>query len=205
MESTNLSIYVIADSEQYGRVLLERVEQALEYGAKVVQLRARYETGKLYQLGKTLRYLTRQYKAQYFVNDRFDIALATDADGLHLKSQSLPAEIVKKYWKAPKVLGKSVHNVEEGIQAAKEGYDYLILGPIFSTPSKDDIIEPLGVDVIRQLKKGTDVPLLAIGGVNKDNAKSALEAGANGIAAIRAYLDDDAEENIKFIKNLLSK
>jgi len=205
MELLNLSIYVIADSEQYGKVFLEKVEQALEYGANVVQLRARYETGKLFQLGKTLRYLTRQYKVQYFVNDRLDIALATEADGLHLKAQSLPVEIVRKYWKAPRILGKSVHNVEDGIRFAKDGYDYLILGPIFSTPSKDDIIEPLGVEALKQLKEEVSVPVLAIGGVNKDNAKSVIEAGADGIAAIRAYLSEEAEENIKFIKNALKK
>ena len=156
----------------------------------MVQVREKgMPSGDLYQLAKKLRFVTRG-KALLIINDRVDIALAVDADGVHLPSHSLPIGVAKKL-KEEWLIGKSVHNVEEAVAAEEEGADYLVLGTIYGTASHPDR-EGSGPELIAKVKARVQTPVYAIGGINASNAREVMNAGAHGIAVIRSIL---ASEN----------
>ena len=134
-----------------------------------------------------LRGLTRAHGATLLVNDRIDVALAADADGVHLPAASFPVATARALVGSAKLIGRSTHSPDEARRAATEGADYAILGPIFATPSKEQYGPPLGEAALAATKP--TCPLLAIGGITPDNAASVRAAGATGAAVIRAILD----------------
>lgn len=165
---------------------LERtVAAALAGGVQLVQLRDRsLPAGELYALALRLRRLTADAGALLIVNDRVDVALAAEADGAHLGERSLPVAVARRLL-GERLLGRSVHDVEAAVEAERDGADYLILGTIF--PSESHPGAPAaGPGLIRKVKVHVKTPVLAIGGINADNAAQAIAAGADGVAVIRA-------------------
>ena len=153
----------------------------------MVQLREKsLSTGDLYRLAVTLRRVTLG-KAILTINDRTDVALAVDADGVHLPSDSLPACVVKKVGGGRLLVGRSVHSVEEAVVAESDGVDYLILGTIYGTASHPGR-PPSGPGLIEAVKARVRTHLYAIGGINASNAGEAMRAGADGVAVIRSIL-----------------
>ena len=128
------------------------------------------------------------------VNDRVDIALAVEADGVHLGWQSLPFGVVRKLLGFEKLIGVSTHNRQEALQALEYGADYITFGPIFDTPSKAGLLKPVGVEEIQKLKNEIDLPIVAVGGINGKNVESVLMGGADGIAVISSIMQADNPE-----------
>jgi thiamine-phosphate pyrophosphorylase len=181
--------YFIADpSVLSGTSLLKTVTDAMDGGARLIQYRDKNSARKtLYENAKRLRTLTSQRSATLIINDHIDIALAVEADGVHLGQSDLPL------WAARKILGNrlvgiSTHTLAEAIEAEQEGADYIGFGPVFATRTKADAKIPVGVEAITQIKKRVQIPLYAIGGVTYESLPSILAAGADGVAAISAVL-----------------
>jgi len=195
----DFNLYLITDRHQTGgRPLLTVVEEALQAGIKAVQLREKDLSAKeLFELAQNLRRLTRQYHARFFINDRVDIAIAVEADGVHLGQKSFSTKDVKRIF--PKaIIGVSTHSLDEAKKAEAGEADFITIGPIFYTPSKASYGEPLGVEVIKQVRKEIHTPVFAIGGIKEDNARGVIDAGADGIAVISAVMRaEDVEEAVR--------
>jgi thiamine-phosphate pyrophosphorylase len=138
--------------------------------------------------------LTREYGAKLIINDRVDIALAVGADGVHLGQKSLPANAARKVTGDNFLIGVSTHGIDEALQAEHDGADFITLGPIYNTPSKLRYGDPIGVDILRQVKSEVSIPVLAIGGIKTDSVNEVLDAGADGVAVISGIL---AAEDIR--------
>jgi len=123
------------------------------------------------------------------VNDRVDVALATGADGVHLAGHSMPVQVVRRFVSSAFLIGVSCHSLEEAMAAESGGADYLVLGPVFETPSKLGYGPPLGLEKLRNVTSRIRIPVLALGGITVDRVRPCLEAGASGIAGIRIFQD----------------
>ena len=152
-----------------------------------------------------MRKITREAKIPFIVNDRLDICLAVDADGVHVGQSDLPASVVRKIMGPDKILGVSVVTVEEAIRAEKDGADYLGVGPVFEARgTKPDTGEPLGVDCIARIRRHCRLPIVAIGGINAENALMVREAGADAAAVISAIVSaDDISQAARRLKHIL--
>lgn len=191
----NLFFTLITDRNQCKRPLLKTIESALKGGVKTVQLREKgLATRDLYSLACELRKITSDFKANFIVNDRVDIALAVEADGVHLGWQSLPFPVVRRLVGSERLIGVSTHNRQEALQAQSGGADYVTFGPVFDTPSKAGLLNPTGVEEIQRLKKEIHIPIVALGGINERNVEAVLDEGTDGIAVISSIMQSDDPE-----------
>jgi len=183
-------VYLVTDRAQTnGRPLLDVVTAALRGGVGAVQLRERgLETRALLELAIALRQATRAAGAALLINDRIDVALACDADGVHLPGHSFAVADARALLGPRRLIGVSTHHPDEVAAAAAAGADFAVFGPIFATPSKAAYGAPQGLDALVRARRAAALPLFAIGGVNADNAAAARGAGADGVAVIRAVL-----------------
>ena len=200
-------LYLITDRKVLSShfSLLSSVEEALKGGVKAVQLREKdLGTRELLDMAYKMREITNKYKTKLFINDRVDIALSVEADGVHLGQNSIPPHAVRKIAKDKFMIGVSAHSIEEAKQAEEGGADFITLGPVYKTPSKLKYGQPLGVDIIRKAKDEISIPVFAIGGIKKDRIKEVLDAGADGIALISGILGakDIKEKTGEFLRLL---
>ena len=169
--------------------LVDIISQSIDGGVETVQLREKdMSTAELYNLASEIREITKDKGANLIINDRVDIALAVDADGVHLGWQSLNIEIVRRMIGRDKLIGFSAHNLQEAEKAENCGADYITISPIFDTAYKDYFIKPLGTEEIGKIREQIDIPVIALGGINENNVSSVLENGADGIAVMSAIL-----------------
>jgi thiamine-phosphate diphosphorylase len=200
-------LYVITDEKvSRGRSHLQVAEAAIRGGADVLQLRDKEaSSGRFYRVALQLRVLTRDAKVPFIVNDRLDIALATDADGVHVGQADLPASVVRNIMGPGKILGVSVVTVEEAVLAEKDGADYLGVGPVFEARgTKQDAGEPVGLERIARIRRHSRLPIVAIGGIDAENARQVREAGADGAAVISAIVSaDDIAQAARRLKRIL--
>ncbi|MBA7622807.1 Thiamine-phosphate synthase [subsurface metagenome] len=184
----NLELYVIIDRKMIkGKSSIRVAREAIEGGATAIQLREKdMESRDLCSLALSLKKLTKEKRILFIVDDRVDIAKACDADGVHLGSEDLPVKIALMLLGKKKVIGATVRDLSQALKAQREGADYLSLGPIFLTRTKKNLPPPRGLKAITQIKKKTRIPLIAIGGINRDNVASAIRAGADGAAVVSA-------------------
>jgi len=167
-----------------GRSLEDAVRAALAGGVQAVQLREKdLSAGDLLPLAERLRQLTREAGARLLINDRIDIALAVEADGVHLGGHSIPAAVARRLLGPQRLIGVSTHHLDE-IVAATDA-DFVTFGPVFPTPSKARFGPPQGLDRL-QRACATGLPVFALGGINGTNAAAVLAAGAHGLALISA-------------------
>ena len=200
-------LYLITDRKVLSShfSLLSSVEEALKGGVKAVQLREKdLGTRELLDMAYKMREITNKYKTKLFINDRVDIALSVEADGVHLGQNSIPPHAVRKIAKGKFMIGVSAHSIEEAKQAEEGGADFITLGPVYKTPSKLKYGQPLGVDIIRKTKAEISIPVFAIGGVKQFRVKEVMDAGADGIALISGILGakDIKEKTGEFLKLL---
>jgi thiamine-phosphate pyrophosphorylase len=195
-KNIDFKLYLITDRKlitQYSS-LVTAVHQALKGGVKAVQLREKnLETLALLKMAVKIRDLTMQFNASFFINDRFDIALAVGADGVHLTQNSIPAAAVRKAVKKKLLIGVSTHSLKEAREAEKGGADFITVGPVYRTPSKLKYGKPIGLDILKKITSKMNIPVFAIGGIKSSNINYIKEAGAYGAAMIREVL---ASKNI---------
>ncbi len=180
-------LYVITDEQLGGgRSHEEQTRAALAGGAGVIQLRDKTaSTLRLYEAARAMRELTRAAGALLIVNDRLDIALAANADGLHVGPDDLPVAVARKLLRPGMVLGASAGNVEEAIAAERDGADYLGVGAVYEARgSKADAGPPGGPERVQRIRGAVRIPIVGIGGIKADNAAPVIGAGADGVAVI---------------------
>ena len=182
------TLYVITD-RRWGRSHLEVARAAIEGGATAIQLRDKEATTReLIEAGLALRDLTRERKVAFIINDRVDVALAVDADGVHVGQDDMPATLARKLVGPDRVVGVSASTVEEALQAETDGADYISASPVFSTPTKPDAAPPTGLEGLRAIVEAVRIPVVAIGGINESNVEEVIRAGAAGVAVISAVV-----------------
>ena len=167
---------------------VEQARAACEGGASVVQLRAKRTTDRVVlQWAEAIRELTRKFDVDFFVNDRFDLALVSDADGVHLGQDDFPPHRLPAHARSRLKIGRSTHTFEQATAACAEPIDYIAFGPIFCTRSKSSVNESQGLDRLEEVVRHAHPrPVIAIGGIDLDNAAQVAATGAAGIAVISA-------------------
>lgn len=188
--AARLRLYVVTDPIlARGRPLTEIVAAALEGGATAIQLRDKTSNAlALVELGRELRRLTRAVDALLFVNDRVDLAMAIEADGVHLGQDDLPVAVARRILGPDAIVGGSAGNLDELARSLAAGVDYLGVGPCYATGSKPDAGDAIGPAGLAVIRGATDLPIVGIGGVNAENLGPVLAAGANGVAVISAII-----------------
>ena len=180
---------MVTDRQFLGeRSLVELVEKAIRGGVHMVQLREKnLETRPWLDLALELAKICRKNRVLFIINDRVDIAAGCGADGVHLGQDDFPVASARKILGSRQIIGKSTHSIEQAKAAIKEKVDYVAVGPIFWTQTKK-IDQPVGTELVAQVRKLTKKPILAIGGIQPENAASVLAAGATGVAVVSALM-----------------
>lgn len=182
------------------------VEAALAGGADVIQLRKKtMPKDQQYRLAVLLRDLTRARDALLIVNDHPDLAIAADADGVHLGQDDFPPRMIRSlHGFTGRLLGRSTHSLEQALAGVADGVDYLGVGPVYGTPTKAGR-PAVGCDLVREVAAGVDLPFVAIGGIDAATAPSVLAAGARAIAVVRAVYDaPDPQEAARRLRELVT-
>jgi thiamine-phosphate pyrophosphorylase len=183
------SLYLVTDRKSIGeRTLAEAVEQALLGGCSMVQLREK-ECSALdfYRQALCVKRITEKYQVPLILNDRADIALAVGADGVHIGQSDLPARAVRRLIGENRILGVSVSSLEQARQAVRDGADYLGVGAMFPTKTKADA-ERVSLEELARIRRMSDLPIVVIGGINRENAGLFRSMGIDGLAVISAVL-----------------
>lgn len=204
----DFDLYLITDRRQVtGGDLLLAVEQALQAGVRAVQLREKdIFSRELYELAFELRKLTARFGARLIINDRADIALAVDSDGVHLGGDSIPLHRIRRILGPEKIIGVSCHNHVSAIAAQENGADFITFGPVFHTPSKAQYGEPVGLEKLEAITSLLNIPVFGLGGIKPHNIPAVMEAGASGIAMISAILATESpKDSATEILNVLGK
>ncbi len=191
-----MRLYVITGDHRDEVETARIVEAALEGGATIIQLRKKsMPMLEQYRLALALRILTREHEALLIVNDHAELAIAADADGVHLGQDDLPPEVVRALpGFEGRLIGRSTHTLDEAKAAIDEGVDYIAVGPVYPTPTKAGRAA-VGTGLVSEVAAIVDRPWVAVGGIDHDNAPDVIEAGARAIAVVRAVYDatDPAE------------
>lgn len=189
---SNLRLYFVMGSQDFkGRDPVWILQEAIAGGITMFQFREKNSSLTLSQtvfLGKKLRDVCARHQIPFIVNDRTDLAMILEADGVHVGQEDLPAVQVRRLLGPEPVIGVSCNNPEEADKAAQAGADYMGVGAMYPTRSKSDAGEPIGPAGIRQIARmdNTPLPMVGIGGINRNNTKAVIQAGAEGIAVISA-------------------
>ena len=186
----DFNLYLITGrGETLGRNLEFVVEEALRGGVRAVQLREKdLSTKELYETAYELRRLTSRYGAKLLINDRVDVALAVDADGVHIGGSSLPIYKVRKLLGEKKLIGVSCHNQVQAITAQEMGADFVTFGPVYFTASKAAYGDPVGLELLETVTHMLQIPVFALGGISTKNCAEAVSCGVRGIAVISAVM-----------------
>lgn len=187
-----------------GEALLDKMEKALDGGVDAVQLRAKeLAAGRLLSLARSLRKITEQ-RALLLINDRIDVAIAAEADGVQLAEDAICVESARRLVGAEMLVGRSVHSVEGAVEAEAQGADFLVLGAIFASDSKPGV-EPAGIGLLEEAASRVAIPVLGIGGIDQNNAGQVIKAGGYGVAVIRSILaSSDPAQAAREIKQSMS-
>lgn len=182
-------LYLVLDVQALrGRDDLAVAAAAIAGGAKAIQLRDKQrEKVELLKVAQGLKKLCQEQGALFIINDHLDLALACDADGLHLGQDDLPPAQARRFLAIDKIVGLSTHSVEQAERAQEAGADYIALGSIYPTTSKGSVVV-IGVETLRQVRQKVSLPVVAIGGINSANASEAIAAGADAVAVIGAVM-----------------
>ena len=190
MRAPEFRLYLVSDRNQtQGRDLLWVLEQGLRGGVRGVQLREKDLSGReLFLLAEKARALCEKYGAALFINDRIDVALAVDAEGVQLAGSSVPVDAARELLGEKKSIGVSTHALKEAQSAARAGADFVLFGPVYFTPSKAAYGAPHGLELLKEIAQKVSCPVYAIGGINARNLGAVKETGVHGVALISAVL-----------------
>jgi thiamine-phosphate pyrophosphorylase len=200
------SLYLVTDRKVLGgRDLAKSVEQAIQGGVTLVQLREKSVSTREYlELAYRVKEITTHYHIPFIINDRLDIALAIDADGLHIGQDDLPLTKAREIF-PDKLIGVSASTLEEALLAQQQGADYVGVGAIFSTQTKTDAAE-VSLQQLELIKKSLTIPVVAIGGINENNLHQVMAKGIDGVAVVSAILAKaDILETARHFQELLKQ
>ena len=199
------SLYLVTDRGLLGkRELIPSITAAIKGGVRMLQLREKdLATRDFFEVAREVKAVTDKFRVPLIINDRLDIALAVGASGLHVGQEDLPAQLARKLLGPAKILGVSVTNLVEALQAQADGADYLGVGAIFPTGTKSDAAR-VGLDTLRLIKQKVRIPVVAIGGINAGNAGSIKALKVDGIAVVSAILSQtDIEAAARELSGLM--
>lgn len=202
----NFDFYFITDSELSKNSIYLDTENAIKAGCKVIQYREKNKSKN--DMVKEVKKLKKicESKAIFLINDYIDIALECNVDGVHIGQDDVSIETARTLLGKDKIIGLTVHNLEEAIKAEMLGVDYIGVAPIFKTETKEDARDPIGVDIIKTIRKNVDLPIVAVGGINKNNVKEIINSGADSVVSIYAVLNsDDVYKEIKEFINIIKR
>jgi thiamine-phosphate pyrophosphorylase len=202
------SLYLVLDPDlTAGRPLTQVAREALEGGVTMMQLRYKgNKTREFLELAHQIRQICLSFRVPLIVNDRLDVALAVDAEGAHVGQEDLPAREARRILGRHRILGVSATCLREAEEAEEIGASYVGLGTIFSTSSKADACRPLGVEAIGEVSQALRIPVVAIGGINLQNAEEVIRKGAAGVAVISAILHArDSKEAARQLKAAIQR
>lgn len=190
MALVDFSLYLVTDRHQTGgRPLRDVVHAALRAGVRAVQLREKdLPARSLLALARDLAGLATTYDARVLVNDRADVCLASGSAGVHLPAAGLPVSAARGLVGPDRLIGRSAHSADEAARAEENGADFVVLGPIFDTPSKRAFGPPVGLGELERARMRCRVPLFGIGGITKDRVRDVLKAGARGVAVVGSLM-----------------
>lgn len=184
----NLELYFVTDESVPMEQLLFIVEEAVKGGVSIVQLREKHSSGKIfYEKAYRIKQLLQKYNVPLIINDRVDIALAVEADGVHVGQKDLPLAIVRKIVPSSMIVGVSVSTVEQAIEAEKNGANYIGVGAVFPTKTKQDA-KVLPDGMLNDIVTNVTIPAVAIGGINIDNLSIIARTGVDGIAIVSGIM-----------------
>ncbi len=191
-------IYLITDRKLCKKPFLEAIEESCRAGIKAIHLREKdLSTKELLDMAFKIREITAKYKTLLFINDRIDICLAVNADGIQLTENSLPIAVAKKITQKL-IIGASRHTLESCIEAEKQGADFIVFGSIFKEKNN---IKPQGIEILKKVCTKIKIHVFAVGGINPENAKSCILSGASGVAVISYILSsENIEEKVYSIQ-----
>lgn len=207
VEKKDLLLYAVTDRSWLGgHTLYQDVEAAIKGGATFVQLREKkLDEEHFLEEAKEIKELCRRYHVPFVINDNVDIALAMDADGVHVGQSDMEAGSVREKLGSDKIIGVSAQTVEQAVLAQQRGADYLGVGAVFPTGSKDDAVE-VSHDTLHAICEAVDIPVIAIGGISAENVKELAGSGICGIAVISAiFAQPDIEAATKELKEQTTK
>ena len=200
----NASLYLVTSSTEN---ILEIVEYALKGGLTLVQYRKKNVDDIIrLEMAQKLSELCHKYDALFIVNDRADIALEVNADGVHLGQQDIPVSLARRILGPNKIIGRSTTNPQEMAKAIAEKADYIGVGPVYATPTKPDK-KPAGLEYVKYAKENSPIPWFAIGGIDQHNVTEVMESGATQVALVRAIMeaDDPEKTTAKLLKKFKEK
>lgn len=200
----SLLLYLVTDNRWLGGKSIEsQVEESLKNGVTFIQIREKnLEYDRFLELAKNIKQLTSEYKVPFVVNDNVEVAINSDADGLHIGQDDLEASEAKKILGENKILGVSAQTVEQAVKAEKDGADYIGVGAVFTTDTKNDA-DYVSFDELKKICNSVTIPVVAIGGINENNILQLKGSGIDGVAVVSAILaKNDVGEATKTLKKL---
>jgi len=203
--SIDFRLLVITDNHLAKDNTLESiVEKCCGNGVRAIQLREKdISAKKLFDISKRLRKITRKHSAKLVINDRLDIALLSKSDGVHSPEQGIKAEDIRKI-NSKLLTGKSVHSQTSAVEAERDGYDYIIFGPVFRTPLKVKYGKPQGLKKLKEVCQAVGIPVFAVGGITPDRSGRCIDCGAHGVTVIGAvFRSTDLKKTLREFRTSL--
>ena len=207
-ENIDYSLCLVTDRGlSRGRTTQQIVEAALRGGVTCVQLREKTcSTREFITQALSIKDHLKRHNVPLIINDRVDIALAVNADGVHLGQSDMPIEMAKAILKDSMIIGISAESLKNAVQAEKDGADYIGVGPIYATSTKTDTASPFGLEGLREIRRSVKIPLVGISGLNRENAGEVINNGADGVAVVSAIVAaDDPEKAARELKKIIEQ
>jgi len=191
MKNLNLSLYLVTDENDDVEKFLKTIEDAINGGVSVVQIREKTkDTLDFYNLALKVKEITAKYNVPLIINDRVDVALAIDADGVHIGPSDMPCDVTCKLVGPNKIVGVSAATIDEAKKAEKDGADYIGTGAVFPTATKEDAPKITKND-LKEIVESINIPVVAIGGITLDNASELTDTGIKGLSVVSAIMSSD--------------
>ena len=205
MKKLDLSLYLVTDKSDDVEKFLKTIEEGIKGGVTVVQIREKTaDTLDFFNLALKVKEITRKYNVPLIINDRVDVALAIDAEGVHVGQSDMPCDVTRKLVGPDKIVGVSAATIDEAKKAEKDGADYIGTGAVFPTVTKDDAPKITKKD-LKEIVDSINIPVVAIGGITLDNAHELIDTGIAGLSVVSAIMSsDDPKKSSEKLLNIFN-
>ncbi len=205
MKKLDLSLYLVTDKSDDVEKFLKTIEEGIKGGVTVVQIREKTaDTLDFFNLALKVKEITRKYNVPLIINDRVDVALAIDAEGVHVGQSDMPCDVTRKLVGPDKIVGVSAATIDEAKKAEKDGADYIGTGAVFPTATKDDAPKITKKD-LKEIVDSINIPVVAIGGITLDNAHELIDTGIAGLSVVSAIMSsDDPKKSSEKLLNIFN-